>query len=183
MRLAKAERDHLTGLGETLALIGAGIVPHPSSISSLSYKLSRDKQFIRNRSPCLEIYRPATDFPIWQAAHGHNELFQRDAVMAKPAQHMITAVLYLSILLAERINAGEGLRDRPGGYIGETENVEIFKCPWRKRTGATQKAEWLVGVERENSVEDAKKFAVLLWCLSDRVVIRHPKYLLPWMPQ
>jgi hypothetical protein len=56
--------------------------------------------------------------------------------MAKPAQYMITAILYLSILLAERINAGEGLRDRPGGYIGETEKVEIFKRPWRKRTGA-----------------------------------------------
>ena len=96
---------------------------------------------------------------------------------------MITAILYLSILLAERINTGKGLRDRPGGYVGETENVEIFKCPRRKRTGATQKAELLVGVERENSIEDAKKFGVLLWCLSDRVVIRHPKYLMSWMPQ
>ena len=37
---------------------------------------------------------------------------------------MITAILDLSILLAEAINAGEGLRDRSGGYIGETQKVE-----------------------------------------------------------
>jgi hypothetical protein len=96
---------------------------------------------------------------------------------------VIPARFHLSILLAYDIDVAEALCDSASGDITHAKKVKKIKRPRRKGTSTTKEAERFCGVKGQHFAENVQQLGVSLRCFSDRVMIRHPEYLLAGMPK